>query len=147
MIEGVDENMVNSMLLIAQGYQSDSEEDGEIDTESRKQSFIDCRIKEFVQKKTTSISASDENMSATDDVIFVKDEAPTVRSRTGDGKHKHAGKEKNYRGRSRSPPHDKKHHRSLSSGRSKSEEMKAEENHSQPKRRFREKESPSEIPK
>ena len=84
--EQVADSVINAMSLIAGEYQSDSEEEGEVDHDDLKQTFIDEKIKELaeqVEKKKSSSATSDagddvqivgyENGSGDKDVEFISE--------------------------------------------------------------------------
>ena len=65
--EALDEHVVNAMSLIAQGYQSDSEEEGELDHENLKDSYIETKLKEFAEKAVKLKSGSEGVPSQNED--------------------------------------------------------------------------------
>ena len=50
--ESQDERVLNAMSLIAEGYQSESEEEGEVDHIDHKKSIIEAKFKEIVKQKS-----------------------------------------------------------------------------------------------
>lgn len=60
----LDENVISAMSLIAQGYQSESEEEGEVDHEDIKQTYIESglnQIQEMITLTKDSSAASSEH--------------------------------------------------------------------------------------
>ena len=133
--EQVAESVVNAMSLIAGEYQSDSEEEGEVDHDDLKQTFIDEKIKELAEqteKKKPSSASSEtgddvqivgfENGTDDKDVEFISESLPPskkdkVKEKDRKGKKskdkspKRSTSRDRKRSRSKSPP---KKRRSLS---------------------------------
>ena len=114
----MDENVLNAMSLIAQGYQSDSEEEGEVDHDSLKHSFIETKIHELATKSRSK--SGSEQASQHGEVVDL------TQSPSRDKKRK-------FKEKKRSRSRDRTRHRSKSNERARRERQEAE-------RREREKE-------
>ena len=117
----VDDSMVNAMSLIAQGYQSESEEEGEIEHEALKQNFIETQVKQLKEQYERQISEAGSGPSSVpgnidngdddDDVIFVPSRTPSpvavskqsIKSRSPKPTKDRSRKSDSSRRRSRSP--------------------------------------------
>lgn len=66
----LSKRVVNAMSLIAQGYQSESEEEGEIEHETRKQTFIETKIKEIAAEIVISSRSGSENGGEKDVIVM-----------------------------------------------------------------------------
>ena len=90
--EQVTDSVINAMSLIAGEYQSDSEEEGEVDHDDLKQTFIDEKIKELAEqaeKKRPSAASSEagddvqivgyENGAGDKDVEFISETLPPTK--------------------------------------------------------------------
>lgn len=61
MREKLNPNLINAMTQIAQGYMTESEEEGEIEHDARKQVYIETRIKEIVDIIASDVATAPEN--------------------------------------------------------------------------------------
>jgi len=59
--EKLNPNLVNAMSQIAQGYMTESEEEGEIEHDSLKQVYIETKIKEIVEIIASDVASGPEN--------------------------------------------------------------------------------------
>ncbi len=74
--ENAGDHVMNAMTLIAQGYQSDSEEEGEIEHDDLKQTYIESKIRELAEQQR-----EDEERELYEDQQDMETAAKEVKSR------------------------------------------------------------------
>ena len=99
---GMNEPLVSAMSLIAQGYMSESEEEGELDHQQVKDTYIEVKLREFAEKQLSTCSNSAQNSAPNstngdaiivsaaeedDDVVFVKESQQSRGSSLDHNKH------------------------------------------------------------
>ena len=123
--EQVTDSVINAMSLIAGEYQSDSEEEGEVDHDDLKQTFIDEKIKELAEqaeKKRPSAASSEagddvqivgyENGAGDKDVEFISETLPPTKKDKTKEKERKSKKSKEKSPKRRSTSRERKRSKS-----------------------------------